>query len=296
MMLGEPLLIYAEDPSTCSQIVAELLDITKPFTYFANFRPYYTINNEDLCLYTNKNLRPPQNIILGLTNPNFKNLFENWPHWIIVSSATGNKKKLKLMNTTFKFNLTPQNRLYNKIKNSQSLFEKIELVRIYFSDLNNFVNTKLNEYYISLLPVQKISRSFLVPETPVFDTNNFLEKIATFELKPFNKRFFKKFVKTNSFFNWLKNRQLKAKKEIAEIYIRTIKDLDIDAWVQDKSEVEIVDLITKLKEAKCKFIKEKKQKNDESLDICTIENKILKLTMCLSSDLKEIMRSDSIEK
>jgi len=75
MVLGEPLLVIAPDPRTCSTIVWWLGDIMKPIpTESADLRPYLHIHDLDFRVLVNSN-KPQPGVVVGVTvsrgyNPN----------------------------------------------------------------------------------------------------------------------------------------------------------------------------------------------------------------------------------
>ncbi|KAI9293083.1 DUF1630-domain-containing protein [Neoconidiobolus thromboides FSU 785] len=88
MLLGEPIVVMASDPATCSHVITELLDFIKPIRYCGDYRPYITIQDPDLKAFVNKKC-VPTNTILGVTNPYFTEALSHWPHWIqVVSTST----------------------------------------------------------------------------------------------------------------------------------------------------------------------------------------------------------------
>ena len=67
MVLGEPLLVIAPDPQTCSTIVWWLGDIMKPIpTESADLRPYLHIHDLDFRLLVNSN-KPQPGVVVGVT-------------------------------------------------------------------------------------------------------------------------------------------------------------------------------------------------------------------------------------
>jgi hypothetical protein len=71
MILGEPLLVIAPDPQTCSTIVWWLGDLMKPIpTESADLRPYLHIHDLDFRLLVNSN-KPQPGVVVGVTVSNF---------------------------------------------------------------------------------------------------------------------------------------------------------------------------------------------------------------------------------
>ncbi|TDL25769.1 DUF1630-domain-containing protein, partial [Rickenella mellea] len=79
LILNEPLLIYGTSPAMTSQAVWWLLDVLRPLPFGGDFRPYFTIHDNDYLSLVNKN--PPQaGLLLGVTNPFITSTCKHWPH------------------------------------------------------------------------------------------------------------------------------------------------------------------------------------------------------------------------
>ncbi|KAK6909422.1 hypothetical protein I203_103440 [Kwoniella mangroviensis CBS 8507] len=85
LILAEPLLIIAPDPKTCSEIVWWLRDLLRPIPPAGDFRPYLHIHDHDFSLLVNSN-KPQAGVIVGVTNPFFRNAASHWPNVISIPS------------------------------------------------------------------------------------------------------------------------------------------------------------------------------------------------------------------
>ncbi|CAO3664462.1 unnamed protein product [Rhizopus stolonifer] len=83
MILAEPIVIIAPDPSVCSEAVVSLVDIINPIPYCGDYRPYFTIQDSDFKSFVTKN-KPLSSLVLGVTNPFFNTAVEHWPNIIRV--------------------------------------------------------------------------------------------------------------------------------------------------------------------------------------------------------------------
>lgn len=96
LVLSEPILIYSPSPALVSAAVWWLRDLLRPVScpshlrsrpshgtkqipLSGDFRPYFTIQDEDMSLLVNKN-PPKAGLILGTTNPFVYEECKHWPH------------------------------------------------------------------------------------------------------------------------------------------------------------------------------------------------------------------------
>lgn len=92
VMLNESLLVIAPDPKQCSDIVWWIKDLLRPIpSSSADFRPYLHIHDLDFRLLVTAE-KPQPGLILGVTNPFFRNAAGHWPNVINVLPAGGDRK------------------------------------------------------------------------------------------------------------------------------------------------------------------------------------------------------------
>lgn len=58
-----------------------------PLAYYGDYRPYFTIHDNEFKEYMSKTLHPPP-IILGVTNPYFTKTLQHWPHIVRVTDTS----------------------------------------------------------------------------------------------------------------------------------------------------------------------------------------------------------------
>ena len=110
VLTAEPMVVMASTPAVCSSAVQFLTTIIYPFSYAADYRPFYTIHDSDFKEITggSNNAAVPAsaaaaangnngsngasassslssspllpNIMLGVTNPFFSKALAHWPH------------------------------------------------------------------------------------------------------------------------------------------------------------------------------------------------------------------------
>ncbi|KAJ3180110.1 Protein dennd6a [Irineochytrium annulatum] len=94
MTLNEPILVVAETPRGCCDVVWGLLELIKPVPFGGDFRPYFTIQDEDfkgLIMLRRRTL--PVGTVLGVTNPAITKALEHWPNVIRVIRVGGKNRE-----------------------------------------------------------------------------------------------------------------------------------------------------------------------------------------------------------
>ncbi|XP_040609921.1 protein DENND6B isoform X6 [Mesocricetus auratus] len=79
MLLGEPLVVLAPSPDVSSELVLALTSCLQPLKFCCDFRPYFTIHDSEFKELTTRTQAPP-NVVLGVTNPFFIKTLQHWPH------------------------------------------------------------------------------------------------------------------------------------------------------------------------------------------------------------------------
>lgn len=62
--------------------------IIAPLKYCADYRPYFTIHDNEFKEFTSKARGPPP-VILGVTNPFFAKTLHHWPHTVRLGDNPG---------------------------------------------------------------------------------------------------------------------------------------------------------------------------------------------------------------
>ena len=82
-LTGRPILVKSPQPHMCSNAVLGLVSLIAPLPYAGDFRPYFTINDPAFNLYSKARGIP---LILGVTNPIFLKLMDQWPVHLHIGS------------------------------------------------------------------------------------------------------------------------------------------------------------------------------------------------------------------
>jgi hypothetical protein len=291
MLLGEPLVVMGPDPSTCSQVITELLDLIKPIPYCGDYRPYVTIQDPDFKSFASKNRVPP-NTIIGVTNPHFSDALAHWPHWIQVGTgqpavSNGSKRHRHRVNHSNPFaafntnsrSTTPNGGLKQGIYTSRksclthdsaairnltsallqgdrSATVLNNRLRRYFGELTQKFLLPLNRYMTTLYPSQiSWNLNSSVPIMNPFKPDDFLKYLASQTKTVFgtsksdwNIELYKQFLKSGNFATWLHQTLESCELQLKLRYIQHLCTVNIQEWVKNKQEIEIVDVIMKLKD------------------------------------------------
>jgi len=83
MVVGEPIMIIAENAAIASNVALGLVSLIAPLHYAGDFRPYFSTYDEDYSRILNCHDSSQGNAIpatiLGVTNPIFAKVFKYWP-------------------------------------------------------------------------------------------------------------------------------------------------------------------------------------------------------------------------
>lgn len=72
VLLNKSLMVLADTPNLCSEMIYGLISIIFPIAYNGNFRPYFTIFDKNFDFLKSSGLE--KNFLIGVTNPLFLNV------------------------------------------------------------------------------------------------------------------------------------------------------------------------------------------------------------------------------
>lgn len=87
VLLNEPLVVEASDPSLTSDAVVSLTQLISPLSYCGDFRPYFTIHDRDYNEYAKAHPECLPGAIIGVTNPHFSHVLAHWPHTLHIGKS-----------------------------------------------------------------------------------------------------------------------------------------------------------------------------------------------------------------
>lgn len=318
VLLGEPMVVMASSPETCSSMVLALSLSICPLKYNCDYRPFFTIHDSEFKEYTSRTQAPPK-VILGVTNPFFTKTLQHWPHIIRIgdvglpsSVSTGSLlagDKLKKNSKIKSFDAKPG--LYTEykvcLKKDKSFLKSLTKpghrltnadsvkLRRYFLELTQSFMIPLERYMATLMPLQKnISPLRAPPVLKSFKPEEFLSTVdsqgphLTSHTKGDWGNLYKRFFNSPNFVHWLDGRKVEMQNKIEALHIIGIGNTNIADWCSDKSEVEIVDMVlrlrTKLKTVKTRDLNVPKETANQ------IEKQLIDIIGSLPEDLRLVLK------
>ncbi|KAJ8923572.1 hypothetical protein NQ315_010151 [Exocentrus adspersus] len=274
VIVSEPIVVMASSPTYCSSMVLALTRLISPLQYCGDYRPYFTIHDSEFKQFTSKVHGPPP-VILGVTNPFFAKTLHHWPHTIRLSDDLGQSQRYKLKKTAptkmvdntpgvftaYKPFLQKDKNIIKKIisgVNSKRPFEaQSALLRRHLLELTQSFMIPLERYIASLMPLQKSISPFKAAPTPQpFNPDNFF---ATLEaagpqltlnntgIKGDWVGLYRKFFRSPNFKAWFNTRYTELTLKLQALQLEALSTADLKDWVQGRPEVEVVDMVLKIK-------------------------------------------------
>ncbi|XP_053775819.1 protein DENND6B isoform X2 [Desmodus rotundus] len=265
MLLGEPLVVLAPSPAVSSEMVLALTSCLQPLRFCCDYRPYFTIHDSEFKEFTTRTQAPP-NVVLGVTNPFFIKTLQHWPHILRVGEpkmSGGLPKQVKLKKPSRLKTLDTKPGLYTEytahLRRDKALLKRLlkglqkkrpagvltALLRRHLLELTQSFIIPLEHYMASLMPLQKSI-------TPWKD--DFLCSLEhagpqlTCILKGDWLGLYRRFFKSPHFDGWYRQRRKEMARKLEALHLETICEANVETWMQGKSEVEVVDLVLKLRE------------------------------------------------
>uniref|UniRef100_A0A673GT64 Protein DENND6A-like n=1 Tax=Sinocyclocheilus rhinocerous TaxID=307959 RepID=A0A673GT64_9TELE len=263
MLLGEALVVMAPSPAESSDTILALVSCISPLRYCSDFRPYFTIHDNEFKEYTTRTQAPPS-VILGVTNPFFAKTLQHWPHIIRIGDMKQAGEMAKQMKV-------------KKLKNLKTLDSKPGVYTAYKPFLNKdediikqlqkgvqqkrpsaAQNAILRRYFLEL------TQSFIIPlvgtflrippQLRPFNQEEFMKTLEkagpqlTSRLKGDWIGLYRQFLRSPNFDGWFRNRRKEMTQKLEALHLEALCEEDLQLWIQKHTEVETVDLVLKLKE------------------------------------------------
>ncbi|VDK73365.1 unnamed protein product [Onchocerca ochengi] len=284
VLTGEPVVVLAQNPSECSTFVQSLTSLIWP-------------------------LRP--NVILGVTNPFFTKVFQNWPHIIrLVPSQEqqipvgGKRKKIwnkRILETKYglfsqyKMFLQKDKTLYKDAlkANNSDWTDATELQRRILDLTQNFM-MPLENYVSSLMPLKKHLSPFKnVPQIYPFVVDNFFSALdetrimQTSGIRGDWRGLYQKFTTSLNFQDWLSRRKADLERQLRLLHLEMLCSADFSReTLHKRPQVEVVDLVLKLND--------RIQNLDEASESSRIrlQSQISAILSSVDDDLKSVLLSN----
>nr|XP_006976206.1 protein DENND6B isoform X2 [Peromyscus maniculatus bairdii] len=275
MLLGEPLVVLAPSPDVSSELVLALTSCLQPLKFCCDFRPYFTIHDSEFKELTTRTQAPP-NVVLGVTNPFFIKTLQHWPHVLRIGEPkmSGDlPKQVKLKKPSRLKTLDTKPGLYTSytahLHRDKALLKRLlkgvqkkrpwdsqsALLRRHFLELTQSFIIPLEHYMASLMPLQKsITPWKSPPQICPFRQDDFLRSLEhagpqlTCILKGDWLGLYRRFFRSPNFDGWYRQRHKEMAQKLEALHLEAICEANLEAWMKDKSEVEVVDLVLKLRE------------------------------------------------
>ncbi|XP_041713387.1 protein DENND6B isoform X1 [Coregonus clupeaformis] len=275
MLLGEPVVVMAPSPTVSSETVLALVSSIAPLRCCCDYRPYFTIHDTEFKEYTTRTQAPP-NVILGVTNPFFIKIFQSWPHIIRLGELkmSGDlpkqvkvKKLAKLKTLDTKPGIYTAHKTF--LQKDKSLIKRLlkgiqrkrpsevqsAILRRHLLELTQSFIIPLERYLASLMPLQRSVTPWKTPpQIRPFSQEEFMGTLEhagpqlTSVLKGDWVGLYRKFFRSPNFDGWYRLRHREMTQKLECLHLEVVCDADLLGWTKDKSEVEIVDLVLKLRE------------------------------------------------
>ncbi|XP_070559229.1 protein DENND6A-like isoform X2 [Ptychodera flava] len=253
ILTNEPIVVMAPSPTICSDTVQALVSMISPLRYTSDYRPYFTIHDSEFKEYTTKTQAPPA-VVLGVTNPFFAKTLQHWPH-IIRIGEMGPIGVYTRYKTYLNKDKSILKRLQKGIQNKRPMEVQDAMMRRHLLELTQSFMIPLERYVASLMPLQRnISPWKHPPRLRPFDPDEFVKTLEhsgpqlTSGLTGDWIGLYRRFFKSSNFEGWLRNRQQEVNQKLSLLHLEALCDADLMVWIKDKQEVEIVDLILRLRD------------------------------------------------
>ncbi|KAM8778440.1 protein DENND6B isoform 4-T4 [Rhynchonycteris naso] len=253
----------------------DLFRCLQPLKFCCDYRPYFTIHDSEFKEFTTRTQAPP-NVVLGVTNPFFIKTLQHWPHILRVGEpkmSGGLPKQVKLKKPSRLKTLDTKPGLYTEytthLRRDKALLKRLlkglqkkrpagvltALLRRHLLELTQSFIIPLEHYMASLMPLQKsITPWKTPPQIRPFHQDDFLCSLEhagpqlTCILKGDWLGLYRRFFKSPNFDGWYRQRRKEMAHKLEALHLESICEANIETWMQGKSEVEVVDLVLKLRE------------------------------------------------
>lgn len=314
VLIGEPIVVMASSPETCSQMVHALVTMIMPLMYCGEHRPYFTIHDTEFKEYT-KTTQPPPPIILGVTNPFFSKTLQHWPHIIKLpeSSKTSTLQKNKIKKGMVKA-FDSKSGVYTQyepfLHKDKAIVKKLlkgvqtnrpeevqsALLRRHLLELTQSFMIPLERYMSTLMPLHKnISPYKAAPSPWPFNPETFISTLAksgpqlTTGIKGDWEGLYRRFFRSPNFIGWYSTRSKSMNEKLQILQLEALSEADLRQWVQGKEEVEVVDMIIKIR---CKLEECRLRNVRLSENVCKqLQQRMDEIVCTLPDDLRSVLNS-----
>ncbi|EPZ33621.1 DUF1630-domain-containing protein [Rozella allomycis CSF55] len=247
MLMGEPIVVFSTSPEFCSLGVISLVDLIQPIPYGGDYRPYFTIQDNDLNALVSQRILP--GLILGVTNPFFLKTLSHWPNILRINHSSNGRSKspagfMQALSMMTSLDIQPGITTKHKrfVKRDVDFWRSIDsmvstgldfsepqvnnMIRRHFHELTEKFLAPLNRYFSTLIPQVTLNSHKNDFTIKSFSNDDFLKSLIehgpqlSFKASYSNDwlELYRKFLKSNNFPLWLQNRQNSTKIQLHRQY------------------------------------------------------------------------------
>uniref|UniRef100_A0A9J7X769 DENN/MADD domain containing 6B n=1 Tax=Cyprinus carpio carpio TaxID=630221 RepID=A0A9J7X769_CYPCA len=269
MLLGEPVVVMAPSPTVSSETVLALVSAIAPLRYCGDYRPYFTIHDSEFKEYTTRTQAPCLFTIMS-----FKTCIYTAYKTFLHKDKSFIKRLLKGIQ-----------------KKRPSEVQSAILRRHLLEQTESFI-LPLERYLESLMPPQRSMSPWKTPpQIRSFSQDEFMKTLEQagpqLTLKGDWTGLYRRFFRSPNFDGWYRLRHREMTQKVECLHLEAICAADLLTWNKDKSEVEIVDLILKLREKLMKARKHQLPVKEELLE--KLEQSIQTIISSLPEDLQTLL-------
>jgi len=268
MLTGQPLVVMAPNPSTCSESVLGLASLISPLPYQADFRPFFTIHNLDFKHFTRGQGFPFG--LLGVTNQFFLKAAA-WPNLLnlpglglAVGSGLVGEAAASLqtpLRPALPANRTVLSQLLPGTPSTEATaIINNEILRRHFMELTEAFLTPFEDFFTvqGLGSNSPMLRPFSKPPSlRPFSPSEFVKHLQTFthtsDLKTLKTKrvvqLYEGFIRSVHFVPWFEQRRSDGERALRDSWRHARYNANIKRLLQGLRDVEMVDLYVKVAEA-----------------------------------------------
>ncbi|CAG9855154.1 unnamed protein product [Phyllotreta striolata] len=315
VIVCEPIVVLASSPTHCSSMVLALTRLICPLQFCGDYRPYFTIHDSEFKQFTSKAQGPPP-VILGVTNPFFGKTLHHWPHTIRLSDDLTHSQKYKLKKTAptrmidntpgiytaYKPFLHKDKNIIKKLLsgvNSKRPYEvQTAILRRHLLELTQSFMIPLERYIASLMPLQRSISPFKAPPSPLpFNPDHFFATLDSAGpqltlnntgIKGDWTGLYRKFFRSPNFKAWFNARYSDLTLKLQALQTEALSNADLKDWVQGRPEVEVVDMVLRLRNKITKCEQHDIPVHDSIKE--KLNHRLDEIVTALPDDLKNILQ------
>ncbi|VDL97480.1 unnamed protein product [Schistocephalus solidus] len=230
VLTAQPLLVMGSTPGQTSQTVQSLVSCISPLAFSADYRPFFTIHDAEL-----------------------KDVSRASSVYVTVPIQLGNVFRIKVLVWCPTPLGRPSHSSALALASGTTEVRISRMIQRFFHDLTMSFLFPIEHYVAGLLPFQRdISPYKAVPQSGRFNMEEFFRTLETLgpqltcEIKGDWAGLYRSFFSGPHFVAWLTRRESEIRAKLQSLHLSAIACADFTLWLEDRSEIEIVDMIIQL--------------------------------------------------